>query len=171
MAGLLGNLTNRWVAIPNQASSLLGLTSPSVDKTLTGGDEAQGQGGLLGGVTGAVGKTVDGVGNATGQTLDGVGNAAGQTTQGVGNVAGGATNAAGGLVGGATGSGQQPKVPQQQQQPRQVWRYALFWEMIRNGSSCEPGGVVAATFVYKNRWETNEYNIPIITIIIHVSVN
>jgi hypothetical protein len=78
MAGLLGNLTN------------------SVDNTLTGGDEAQGKGGLLGSVTGAVGQTVDGAGQAVGQT-----------TRGVGNIAGGATNTVGGLVEGATGQGGQ----------------------------------------------------------------
>ncbi|OBU00953.2 hypothetical protein VE01_00774 [Pseudogymnoascus verrucosus] len=78
MAGLLGNLTN------------------SLDNTLTGGDEAQGKGGLLGSVTGAVGQTVDGAGQAVGQT-----------TRGVGNIAGGATNTVGGLVGGATGQGGQ----------------------------------------------------------------
>lgn len=60
MAGLLGNLTN------------------STDNTLTSGDEAKGQGGLLGSVTGAVGKTVDGAGNVVEQTTDGVGNVVGQ---------------------------------------------------------------------------------------------
>lgn len=61
MAGLLGNVTN------------------TADKALSGGDEQQGQGGLLGGV----GKTVDGVGNTVGQTTDSVGNTAGQATQGM----------------------------------------------------------------------------------------
>jgi len=110
MAGLLGNLTN------------------SLDNTLTGGDQAKGQGGLLGSVTGAVGKTVDGAGNVVGQTTDGLGNVVGQTTNGVANTAGqttnglanttgqatngvantagGLTNTAGGLVGGATGQQQ-----------------------------------------------------------------
>lgn len=98
MSGLLGNVTN------------------SLDNTLTGGDEEQGKGGLLGGVTNTVGKTVDSAGNVIGQTVDGAGNivgqttrgvadTAGKTTQGVGNVAGGATNTASGLVGGATGQG------------------------------------------------------------------
>ncbi|KAH9214905.1 hypothetical protein DL95DRAFT_461736 [Leptodontidium sp. 2 PMI_412] len=88
MAGLLGNLTN------------------SLDNTLTGGDQAKGQGGLLDGVTSAVGKTLDGAGNVVGQTTDGVANTAGQTTNGVANTAGGLTNTAGGLVGGATGQQQ-----------------------------------------------------------------
>lgn len=90
--GLLGNLTN------------------SLDNALTGGDKEQGQGGLLGGLTGALGKTVNGAGSAVGQTLDGAGNAVGQTTRGVGNVAGGVTNTAGGLLGGLTGQqGQQQR--------------------------------------------------------------
>lgn len=98
MAGLLGNLTD------------------SLDNTLTGGDKQQGQGGLLGGVTGAVGKTVDGAGNAVGQTVDGAGNAVGQTTNGVGETVGkttqGVGNTAGGLVGGATrGDKQQGQKP------------------------------------------------------------
>jgi len=57
MAGLLGNVTN------------------GLDKTLTGGDEQQGQGGLLGSVGGTVNKTVDGAGNTVGQATDGAGNA------------------------------------------------------------------------------------------------
>merc|ERR1711977_524146 len=92
MAGLLGNLTN------------------SLDNTLTGGDQAKGQGGLLGSVTGAVGKTVDGAGNVVantaGQTTNGLANTTGQATNGVANTAGGLTNTAGGLVGGATGQQQ-----------------------------------------------------------------
>jgi hypothetical protein len=56
MAGLLGGVTN------------------SLDKTLTGGEEQQGQGGLLGTVGGTVNKTVDSAGNVVGQTTDGAGN-------------------------------------------------------------------------------------------------
>jgi hypothetical protein len=93
LTGLLGNLTH------------------ALDNTLTGGDKEKGQGGLLGSVTGIVGKTVDGLGNVVGQATDGVGNAVGQTTkglgdtlgkttEGVGNIVGGATNTASGLVGG-----------------------------------------------------------------------
>jgi hypothetical protein len=88
LTGLLGNLTN------------------SLDNALTGGDEQKGQGGLLGGVTGALGKTVDGVGNAAGQTVDGLGNTVGKTTEGVGNTAGGVTNGVGNTAGGLLG-GQQ----------------------------------------------------------------
>ncbi|TVY32784.1 hypothetical protein LSUB1_G007654, partial [Lachnellula subtilissima] len=73
MAGLLGNVTK------------------SADQALTGGEEQQGQGGLLGGV----GKTVDGAGNAVGQTVDGAGGAVGQTTKGVGNTAGQTTKGVG----------------------------------------------------------------------------
>jgi hypothetical protein len=93
ITGLLGNLTN------------------ALDNTLTGGDKEKGQGGLLGSVTGIVGKTVDGLGNVVGQTTAGVENAVsqttkgvgdtlGKTTEGVGNIAGGATNTVSGLVGG-----------------------------------------------------------------------
>lgn len=85
MAGLLGNLTN------------------SLDNTLTGGDKAQGQGGLLGAVTGTVVKTVDSAGNVVTKTVDSAGNVVGQTTDGVANTAGGATNSAGGLLGGLGG--------------------------------------------------------------------
>ena len=105
MAGLLGNLTN------------------SLDNTLTAGDEAKGQGRLLGSVTGAIGKTVDGAGNAVGQTTDGVGNVVGhyaspllssksltvltgkscRTTSGDADTAGVLTDTAADLVGGATG--------------------------------------------------------------------
>jgi hypothetical protein len=92
MAGLLGNLTN------------------SLDNALTGGDKNQGQGGLLGSVTGTVGKTVDGAGNVLGQTTDGLGNVVGQTTTGVADTAGkttqGVGNTAGGLVGGVAGGPQ-----------------------------------------------------------------
>jgi len=103
MAGLLGNLTN------------------SLDNTLTGGDEQKGQGGLLGSVTGTVGKTVDGAGNIVGQTTDGLGNVVGQTTkgvadtagnttQGVANTAGKTTQGLGNTVGGLTGAaGEQQK--------------------------------------------------------------
>jgi hypothetical protein len=70
MAGLLGNLTD------------------SLDKTLTGGDEQKGQGGLLGTVGDTVGKTVDSAGNTVGRTVDSAGNVVGQTTDGVGNTVG-----------------------------------------------------------------------------------
>ena len=92
-------------------TGLLGNVTDTLDNTLTGGDKENGQGGLLGSTTGAVGKTVDGVGNlagettngvgnTVGQTTNGVGNAVGETTKGVGNVAVGATNTASGLAGG-----------------------------------------------------------------------
>ncbi|KFY67604.1 hypothetical protein V496_01525 [Pseudogymnoascus sp. VKM F-4515 (FW-2607)] len=97
-------------------SGLLGNVTKSVDNTLTGGDDEQGKGGLLGGVTNTVRKTVDSAGNVIEQTVDGAGNivgqttqgvadTAGKTTQGVGNVAGGATNTASGLVGGEAAQG------------------------------------------------------------------
>ena len=99
-----------------------GNVNKSLDNTLTGGDKEEGQGGLVGSVTGTVTKIVDsagnivtkivdsagntveqvtdGAGNIIGQTTKGVADTAGQTTEGVGNVAGGATNTVAGLVGG-----------------------------------------------------------------------
>lgn len=68
MAGLLGNLTN------------------TLDKTLTGGDEAKGQGGLLGAVGGVLNKTVDTAGNVVTQTVDSTGKVVSTTTDSAGNV-------------------------------------------------------------------------------------
>ena len=58
MAGLLDNFTN------------------TLDNSLTGGQQANGQGGLLGTMGGVVNKTVDSLGNTVTQTV----NTAGQLT-------------------------------------------------------------------------------------------
>ncbi|KAH9207579.1 hypothetical protein DL95DRAFT_482624 [Leptodontidium sp. 2 PMI_412] len=85
MVGFLGNLIN------------------SLDNTLTGGDQAKGQGGLLGSVTGDVGKTLDGAGNFVEQTTNGVATTAGLATNGVANTTGQATNGLANTAGGYSG--------------------------------------------------------------------
>jgi hypothetical protein len=72
-----------------EGGGLLGSLTSGLDNTLTGGDKAQGQGGLLGGITGLVGKTTEGVGNVTDRTLNTVGGVVGQTTDTAGNIVGG----------------------------------------------------------------------------------
>ncbi|XXH01966.1 Conserved oligomeric Golgi complex subunit [Hypoxylon texense] len=88
----------------NQNGGLLGGLVGGVDNVLTGGEKANGQGGLLGGVGSAVGSTTEGVGKGLNSTTKGVGSAVGQTTEGVGSTVGGVTNSVGGTVGGVAGA-------------------------------------------------------------------
>ena len=88
---------------------LLGGVLGAVDNVVTGGDEKDGKGGLLGGLGQAtsglgqgLGSIGEGAGQAVGDTTKGVGNLAGDATKGVGNTVSGVTGAAGGAVNSAT---------------------------------------------------------------------
>ena len=86
-------------------SGLLGNVTKSLDNTLTGGDKEEGQGGLLGSVTGVLGKTVDSAGNAVVKTVDSVGNVVYQTVDGAGNIVGKTTEGVGDAAGKTTEGG------------------------------------------------------------------
>ncbi|KAI1765007.1 hypothetical protein GGR53DRAFT_289495 [Hypoxylon sp. FL1150] len=90
-----------------KSGGLLGSVIGGVDSALTGGDKAQGQGGLLGGLSSTIGKTTEGAGNALNQTTEGLGDTAGSATEGVGNVGKGVTGTLDNTVKGVTGGGQQ----------------------------------------------------------------
>ncbi|KAI0851196.1 hypothetical protein F5Y00DRAFT_259734 [Daldinia vernicosa] len=75
----------------DQSAGFLGSVTGGVENVVTGGDKAKGQGGLVGGLSGAVGKTTEGAGNALNKTTEGLGNTAGSATEGVGNVGKGVT--------------------------------------------------------------------------------
>ncbi|KAH9999698.1 hypothetical protein F4779DRAFT_635830 [Xylariaceae sp. FL0662B] len=91
----------------DQGSGLIGSLVGGVDNVLTGGDKAQGQGGLVGGLSSTVGKTTEGVGGTLNQTTEGVGETIGSATEGASNVSKGVTDTLGNTIKGATGSGQQ----------------------------------------------------------------
>ena len=95
------------------AAAATPLSAEEVDQALAHhpriGEKAQGQGGLLGGVTGELGNTTEGLGQGLNSTTRGLGSAVGQTTAGVGNTVGGLGSSVGGAVGGATGGAAAPK--------------------------------------------------------------
>ncbi|KAI2470204.1 hypothetical protein F4781DRAFT_186110 [Annulohypoxylon bovei var. microspora] len=90
-------------------SGLIGSVIGGVDSILTGGEKAKGQGGLVGGLNSAVGKTTEGVGSALNQTTEGLGNTAGSATEGVGNVGKDVTGTLDSTVKGVAGSGQEQR--------------------------------------------------------------
>ncbi|KAI2610337.1 uncharacterized protein GGS25DRAFT_521139 [Hypoxylon fragiforme] len=83
-----------------QEGGVLGSVVGGVNSVLTGED---GQGGLLGGLSSATGKTTEGVGKSLNKTTEGVGDTAGSATEGVGNVGKGATDTLEGTVRGLAG--------------------------------------------------------------------
>ncbi|KAI2631225.1 hypothetical protein GGS21DRAFT_523934 [Xylaria nigripes] len=97
------NTPPRQIMSNKQNSGLLGGLTSSLDNVLTGGEEAKGQAGLLGGVTGAVGSTTEGLGKGLNSTTRGVGNAVGQTTEGLGKTVKGIVGGVGKGTGAATG--------------------------------------------------------------------
>ncbi|KAI1100373.1 hypothetical protein F4804DRAFT_48021 [Jackrogersella minutella] len=90
-------------------SGIIGTVVGGVDSILTGGDKAKGQGGILGGLNSAVGKTTEGAGDALNQTTEGLGNTAGSATEGVGSVGKGVTGTLDNTVKGVAGSAQDQK--------------------------------------------------------------